>query len=104
MASSRRQPTVTGVANMLKDHFHVSELPTISRAEAARRVHERLRRQTPLPRPQPPDQPVSRGALVDASGRRVEFPPGTGYDRCFVALADATPPETRWAHPALWVF
>lgn len=43
--------------------------------------------------------PVQRGRLFDMGGRRVAFPEGDAYDRCFVVLVDPAR-EAMWAHPA----
>jgi len=48
-------------------------------------------------------RPVRRGALIDMSGKRVPFPEGKEYDRCYVALVDPDL-DAQWAHPAYWAF
>jgi hypothetical protein len=47
------------------------------------------------------EQAVSPGALIDASGTAVVFPPAV--TRAYVGLVDCAP-RARWGHEAWWVF
>jgi hypothetical protein len=78
--------------------------PTILRGEALDRLRRLLAdRKVEAGEISLSDEPVRRGRLFDAAGRRVAFPGGDAFERSYVALVDLDP-TARWAHPALWAF
>jgi hypothetical protein len=94
----------SGISHILTEAFGVSERPTLDRAEVARHIEQALHeRELTYQKLYISDAPVHRGALFDAAGKRVPFPPQRAYDRCFVALVDPDQ-NARWSHPAYWAF
>jgi hypothetical protein len=93
-----------GIEHILQDEFRVPMRPTLDRATLVERIQQALReRNISWDAIHLSDAPVHRDALFDARGKRVAFPEGSAYERCFVALVD--PDErARWAHPAHWAF
>jgi hypothetical protein len=94
----------SAIEAVLTQEFGEPVTPTLTRAEVLERIkHLLAERAIPYQRIDISDVPVHRNALSDAAGRRVRFPEGRAYSRCFVALID---PDTdaRWAHPAWWAF
>lgn len=93
-----------GIVETLEHDFRVPRVPAIGRVAALERVRETIAaKELVVEAWFLSDQPVTRGALFDASGVRVKFPEGTAYNRCYVALLDPSQ-RTRWAHPAWWAF
>lgn len=105
MTSEPREPGgPASIEPVLREGFGVPAMPSIQRGVAAQRVQSKLSAAgVPCERLELSDQPVRRGALFDAAGSRVPFPPGRVFNHCYVALID---PEimARWAHPAHWAF
>jgi hypothetical protein len=94
----------SGVAYAARAHFHVPATPTIRRDEVLEALRSALdRRGIRGGRIELSDEVVHRGKLIDATGQRVEFPPGESFRRAHVALVDMKP-DCRWAHEALWAF
>lgn len=105
MASKFQRPAaVAGVSGVLERFFDVPTTPTILKSDAVAQLRQALQeRQIEGAQIELSDEPVHRGMLVDASGKRVEFPPGRNFDRAYIALVNLEP-AARWAHPALWAF
>ena len=105
MASEPLRPgTAPGLAQIVKARFKVPVEPAIGRAEAARRVREKIAEtDVRCERLELSDIPVRRGALFDMAGTRVCFPGGETYESCYVALIDPEA-DAQWAHPAFWAF
>lgn len=89
---------------MISEAFGEPPKPTLTREEVRARVEDVLgERGIEHDRIDISDIPVRRNALSDAAGRRVRFPAGAPYDRCFVALVDLEA-SARWGHLAFWAF
>ncbi len=105
MANDIRRPGMSsGFAAILESGFGVSPKPALRREEAVGLVRDSLsRNQIPCKRIRISELTVDRDSLFDMTGRRVKFPDGSAYERCYVALLDpeATSP---WGHPAHWAF
>ncbi len=101
---SRSPGARSGLDAMIVEAFGEQPKPTLTRAEVMARVEQALmERNVTYDRIDISDVPIRRNALSDAAGRRVRFPEGDAYDRCFVALVDLNS-NALWAHPALWAF
>jgi len=105
MVSDARRPGLpSGFDAILEQGFGVSPKPALRRAEAADLVRRKVQSaEIPCQRMRISELPVDRDTLFDMTGRRVKFPEGARYDRCYVALVD---PEVAapWGHPASWAF
>lgn len=94
----------SGVAALLDELFEMPAQPTIRRDDVLARLRRLLAdRNIEAGRLELSDEPVRRGRLFDAAGKRVDFPLGDAFERAYVALVDLEP-LARWAHPALWAF
>jgi hypothetical protein len=93
-----------GLAELTEQVFEMPARPTILRRDALDRVRRALAaRKIEAGEIELSDEPVPRGRLFDAAGKRVAFPDGAAFERAYVALVDLDP-AARWAHPALWAF
>lgn len=102
--SGKAPEAPSGLSAIIRDAFGVPETPTLRRSDVLARIEGRLGEQgIQYDSIAISDGPVRRGAFFDAAGRRVPFPEGKPYDRCFVALIDLDA-SARWAHPAYWAF
>lgn len=100
----RRPGASSGLSAIITNEFDVSDKPSLSREEVLERVERALaERGVKYDLIAVSDTPVRRNALIDAGNRRVSFPNGRAYERCFVALVDLHA-GARWAHPAYWAF
>jgi hypothetical protein len=103
MASDERRPgAAAGIEQILKEMFEVPTTPNIGYLRALERLQIALGDVTNI-KIHLSDGLVERRQLFDASGVRVEFPSGTSFDRCFIALVDFEP-NARWAHRAQFAF
>lgn len=101
---SRAPGTPSGLSAIIETMFGEPEKPTLTRAEVIALVEKTLvEHGITADRLDVSDAPVRRNALSDAAGRRVPFPEGVAYDRCFVVLVDHMA-DALWAHPARWAF
>lgn len=105
MGSETRTPGIrAGIDKVLEESFGVPSTPTIGIHEATKRMRKAIAEQAiPYARLDISTSPARRGTLFDASGKRVAFPEGDAYERCYIGLVDPEP-RTRWAHPAHWAF
>ena len=93
-----------GLVKMTEELFAMPMQPTILRSDALGRLRRLLsERKVEAGAISLSDEPVRRGVLFDAGGKRVDFPIGPAFERAWVALVDLDP-AARWAHPAMWAF
>jgi|HubBroStandDraft_6_1064221.scaffolds.fasta_scaffold1127191_2 hypothetical protein len=93
-----------GLVKMTEELFAMPVQPTTLRSDALERLRRLLgERKVEAGAINFSDEPVRRGVLFDAAGKRVDFPIGPAFERAWVALVDLDP-TARWAHPALWAF
>ena len=104
MSSARRPGGPSEAEAVLVREFGVPRHPAIGRDAAVQRVRERIVADNlRCERLDISDEVVPRDALFDMSGKRVEWPDGPAYDRCYVALIDPDA-QLLWGHRAYWAF
>lgn len=105
MGSEPRRPGMgAGIERILKEGFGVPPTPALGRAEAVRRVREKLQEEgIRWERLDVSELTVGRNALVDMAGNRVPFPEGPAHETCYVVLIDPNA-SAQWGHPAWWAF
>lgn len=103
MSSDLEAGVPPGIESMLTDSFGVPATPSIGRVQAIERIRVAIKESSKPGLLRVSENPSRRGTLFDLFGRRVEFPAGARYDRCFIGLIDLDP-LAAWAHAAEWVF